>query len=78
MTRRALALLAGLFIAAQAMVTLADQAVFTPILKDHRFTPSEFESDDFRAEKVVSAGHEVSFLGWSAKAGNLRVPGRVL
>jgi Cupredoxin-like domain len=32
-------------------------------------TPAEFESDDFKAEKVVPAGHEVSFMIGPLKPG---------
>jgi hypothetical protein len=32
-------------------------------------TPAEFESDDFKAEKVVPAGHEVSLFIGPLKAG---------
>jgi plastocyanin len=41
MTCRALALLAGLFLAVSATSTRANETAFTLVLKDHRFTPAE-------------------------------------
>jgi plastocyanin len=91
MTCRALALLAGLLLAAPATATQADETAFNLTLKDHRFTPAEltipantrvrfvvknvdptpaeFESDQFRAEKILPAGQEVSFFVGPLKPG---------
>ena len=39
------------------------------IVKNLDATPAEFESDDFKAEKIVPAGKEVSILVGPLKAG---------
>jgi plastocyanin len=54
---------------APAEVTIPANTRVKFMVKNLDATPAEFESDDFKAEKVIPAGKEVSILVGPLKAG---------